>query len=118
MKRRNTGNCFTGKRCVKDGKSDFVLIMTNNQPLNQVIWYKGPKWLVQFVREGIAVGKIKFYGNVGEDKFIAGYIRQNFCHNPDIPNQKAERYTEERIKSAANENLKDKIRKRRYFVFE
>ena len=39
-------------------------------------------------------------------------------HNPDIPNQKAERYTEERIKAAANENLKDKIKERRFFVFE
>jgi len=111
-------NRLLEKKCVKDGKSDFVLIMTNNQPLHQVIWYKGLKWLVQFVREGIVVGKIKIQGNVGEDRFTMNYIMQNFCPNPDIPNQKAERYTEERIKAAANENIKDKIRERRYFVFE
>jgi len=40
----------------------------------------------------------------------ADYIMLNFCPNPDIPNQKAEHYTEERIKAAANENLKDKIK--------
>jgi hypothetical protein len=112
-------NRLTDRKCVnKDGKSDFVLLMTGSQPLNPVIWYKGLKWLVQFVREGMAVGKIKVQGNAGEDKFIVGYIIQNFCPNPDIPNQKAERYTEERIKAAANENLKDRIRERRYFVFE
>ena len=94
------------------------MIMTNHQTLNPIIWYKGLKWLVQFVREGITVGKIKIQGNIGEDKFITGYIMQNFSPNPDLPNQKAERYTEERIKAAANENLKDKIRERRYFVFE
>jgi hypothetical protein len=112
-------NRLSDRKCVRDdSKSDFVLVMTNNQPLNQVIWYKGLKWLVQFVREGITVGKIKIQGNMGEDKFIMGYIMQNFSPNPDIPNQKAERYTEERIKAAANENLKDRIRERRYFVFE
>jgi len=112
-------NRLLEKNCVKkDGKSDFVLIMTNNQPLNQVIWYKGLKWLVQFVREGIAVGKIKILGNIGEDRFMMRYIAQNFCPNPDIPNQKAEHYTDERIKAAANENLKDKIKEMRYFVFE
>jgi hypothetical protein len=111
-------NRLLEKKYVKDGKSDFVLIMTNSQPLNQVIWYKGLKWLVQFVREGIAVGKIKVQGYVGEERFTMNYIMQNFCPNPDIPNQKAERYTEERIKAAANENLKDKIKERRFFVFE
>ena len=111
-------NRLSEKKCVKDGKSDFFLIMTNNQPLNQIVWYKGLKWLVQFAKEGIVVGKIKVQGNVGEDRFILNYIMQNFCPNPDIPNQKAERYTEERIKAAANENLKDKIKERRYFVFE
>ncbi len=111
-------NRLLAKKCVKDGKGDFVLIMTNSQPLNQVIWYKGLKWLVQFVREGIAVGKIKVQGNVGEDKFIINYIMQNFYPNPDLPNQKAERYTDERIKSAANENLRNKIKDRKYFVFD
>jgi len=112
-------NRLLEKKCVRDdGKSDFFLIMTYNQPLNQIIWYKGLKWLVQFVREGIAVGKIRIQGSVGEDKFLTGYIMQNFCPNPDLPNQKAERYTEERIKAAANENLKDKIKERRFFVFE
>jgi len=111
-------NRLLEKKCVKDGKSDFVLVMTTNQPLHQIIWYKGLKWLVQFVREGIAVEKIKIQGNVGEDRYVINYIIQNFCPNPDIPNQKAEHYTEERIKAAANENLKDKIRERRFFVFE
>jgi len=92
--------------------------MTGNQPLHQIIWYKGLKWLVQFVREGIEVKKIKVQGDVGADRFIVKYIMQNYCPNPDIPNQKAEHYTEERIKAAANENLKDKIKERRYFVFE
>ena len=36
----------------------------------------------------------------------------------DILNQKTERYTEARIKAAANENFKDKIIERKYFVFE
>jgi hypothetical protein len=112
-------NRLSEKKCVKeDGKSDFVLIMTGNQPLNQVVWYKGLKWLVQFVREGIAVKKIKVRENMGSERFVIGYIMRNFCPNPDLPNQKAERYTEERIKAAANENLKDKIKEMRYFVFD
>jgi hypothetical protein len=111
-------NRLTEKKCVKEDKSDFYMIMTGNQPINQVIWHKGLKWLVQFVKEGIEVGKIKVQGSAGEDRFMSDYIMQNFCPNPDIPNQKAEQYTEERIKTAANENLKDKIRERRYFVFE
>jgi hypothetical protein len=107
------------KKCVKDsGKSDFVLIMFNYQPLKKVIWYKGLKWLVQFVREGIAIGKIKIQGNVSEDRFITNYIMRNFCPYPALANQKAECYTEERIKAAANENLKEKIKGRMYFVFE
>ena len=111
-------NRLLEKKCVKDGKSDFVLVMTNSQPLHQIIWYKGLKWLVQFVREGIEVGKIKNQGNQGIERFTTNYIIQNFCPNPDIPNQKAEHYTEERIKAAANEKIKDKIKERRYFVFE
>jgi hypothetical protein len=109
---------LTEKKCVKDGKSDFVMIMMNSQPINQIVWYKGLKRLVQFVNEGIAVGKIRVQGNAGHDKFVTGYIMQNFCPNPDLPNQKAEQYTEERIKAAANENLKDKIKERVFFVFE
>ena len=43
---------------------------------------------------------------------------QNFYPNPDLPNQKAEYYTDERIKATENENLKDKTMERKYFVFE
>jgi len=45
---------------------------------------------------------------------LISILVQNFSRKMNL----TEHYTEERIKTAANENLKDKIKERRYFVFE
>jgi len=107
------------KKCVKENdKSDFKLIMTNNIPVKKVMWCEGIKWLVQFVREGIKIGKIKVQGNAGEKEFIIDYIMQNFFPSSEIPHQKAKHYIRGRIDSAGNNNFNDKIKKNMYFVFE
>ncbi len=113
-------NLLAYKCVLSEYKSDFVLIMMGATPVNKLIWSKGLIKLVQFVEEGIEIGKIYRQGFDGKDQFIMEYITSNFRPNPNIPNQKLEHYTSERIKTAQNEflKIKPKDRIKEFFVFD
>jgi len=112
---------FISHRCVISGdKANFTLIMTGLYPTKKIIWSKGFVKLVQFIEEGIETGKIPNKGLSGQDAFITDYITTYFCPNPNIPNQKLEHYTKDRIRTALNERLRilSKEQTREFFVFD
>ena len=108
-------------RCViNEDKADFTLVMRGLYPTKKITWSKGLVKLVQLIEEGIETGKIQHKGLSGQDDFITDYITTYFYPNPNIPNQKLEHYTKDRIRTALNERLKipPKERNREFFVFD
>ena len=94
--------------------------MTNSPILNQIYWKKGLVKLVQFVEEGLDIGKIKRDDKREKSRaqFIIDYIMANFRPDPNIPNQKLTHYTEYRIKKAQNDRYSQDIDGREFFIFD
>jgi hypothetical protein len=111
------------RRCVVEpDKANIILLLTGTLPAAKIVWKKGLGKLIRFVEEGIDARKITVPPHTGKNDFVTKYVIDNFLPDPNVPNQKNDSYTDERIRTAKRLNTEQDYGKRilikEYFVFD